>query len=315
MSNANRSLAFSPWQKRLIEHFRAALNGIGQLSRSPWASLLTFAVIGITLALPLALSVVLSNMQIASNGLYDSGQINLYLKSSTSQNQINDTMRIIQSNKTVASAKYISPQDGFKSLSKAIGFTDVMDSMQKNPLPGVITILPQKNLEDWRITQLFTQLKQLPAVDSAQLDMQWLQRLHAILNIAHRIATLLTLVLAFAVILIIANTLRLTTQNHHDEILVTKLIGGTNQFIRRPFLYSGIIYGLAGAIFAWFLVDILLIALQPTINQLATSYGSVYHLRGLDLGNTFLLLVGGMLLGFIASYFSVNRYIRQIELT
>ena len=147
------------------------------------------------------------------------------------------------------------------------------------------------------------------------LDMKWLQRLDAILAIGHRASILLLFLFSIAVLLIIANTIRLTTQNHHDEILVVKLIGGTNHFIRRSFLYSGMVYGLVGSIVAWLLVDFIMGFLEAPITKLASLYGTTYQINGLGLHATISLLVTGILLGLLASWMSVTRYIRRIEVT
>ena len=313
MTHVNYSVQVSKSTQRLIEHLRAIMNSLGQLSRSPLASLLTFAVIGIALALPLSLFVVLKNVQIVSDSFQTTGQINLYLQNNISPDQLHNTLLVLNMDQNVVKSQYISPQQGFQEFSENAGLTNSNLNLNNNPLPGVIVVTPSPELNTLQVEQLVSRLAKLPSVTTAQLDLKWLQRLNAILAIGHRAAVLLMVIFAIAVLLIIANTIRLTTQNHHDEILVIKLIGGANSFIRRPFLYSGIVYGLIGAIFAWLLVDMMISFLQNPISKLASLYGTTYEIQGLGLQTTLYLVVGGILLGLIASWIAVSRYIHEIE--
>lgn len=296
-----------------LEHLRALMNSLGQLSRSLWATLLTFAVIGIALAFPLGLSIAIKNIQLLSGSLNSSGQISVYLDNSLNGSQANQLLNTVQKQPGVNSAQYISPQQGLQEFATQSGFNDLLKTLPANPLPGVITIQPSAALSTIQVEQLISQLEKLPGVTSTELDMKWLQRLQAILQIGHRAATLLLIIFAIAVVLIIGNTIRLTTQAHHDEILVIKLIGGSNAFIRRPFLYSGILYGLGGALVAWLLIQLMLLALEGPISTLAGLYESSFSLAGLSIGASFLLITGASLLGLIASWLAVNRYINKIE--
>ncbi|EKD56749.1 MAG: hypothetical protein ACD_58C00104G0001 [uncultured bacterium] len=313
MTQVNYSIQVPRSIQKITEHLRAILNSLGQLSRSPWASLLTFAVIGIALALPLSLFVVLKNIQVVSSSFQASGQINLYLQNNISDEQLHNTLVVLNMDEGVAKSQYISPQQGLQDFEQNSGLNGSALNLQSNPLPGVIVVTPESSLNTLQIEQLLSRLSKLPSITTAQLDLKWLQRLNAILAIGHRTALLLMIIFAIAVLLIIANTIHLTTQNHHDEILVIKLIGGTNNFIRRPFLYSGIIYGLVGAIFAWLLVDIMVGFLQNPITHLASLYGATYVMQGLGLSTTLYLIGGGILLGLIASWLAVSRYIYEIE--
>lgn len=300
--------------QRALNHLQALFNSLGQLSRSPTSTILTFIVIGIALALPMGLSVILKNVQTVSGGLHDSGQISLYLKSNLTKNQTTQLLTILKRDEGVASASYISPSQGLKDFTQHAGFGDVLKNLKANPIPAVIVVKPSPSLiREWQVRQLFDRIQRLPGVANAQFDMQWLKRLDAILAVAHRAVILMMIIFAFAVLLIIGNTIRLTTQSRHREILVIKLIGGTNRFIRRPFLYSGLTYGFVGAIAAWFIVDIALWFLQSPISQLASLYGSNYQVIGLGLSSTLFLLISGAVLGLLGSYLAVNRYISKIE--
>lgn len=313
MSSANKNVVTSRWNQYFTAHLRAFMNSLGQLSRSFSATLLTFAVIGIALALPLSLSVLLENVQIVSNSFNQTGQINVFLKPDLSDSELHNTIVVLNLDPNIAKSTYISPEQGLKEFSENAGIGSLMDGLPSNTLPGVIEVSPIKNLSAEKLQSLLIRLKNLPSVTTAQLDMRWLQRLNAIIAIGHRLTILLMVIFAIAVLIIIANTIRLTTQNHKEEILVIKLIGGTNRFIRRPFIYSGVLYGLIGAIIAWFIVDIVITLLSSPISTLASLYGTTYDIQGLGFGATLWLLFGGIVLGWIASWIAVTRYIRQIE--
>lgn len=311
--NHASSLIDSRLQKILLEHLQALMNSLGQLSRSLAATLLTIAVIGIALALPLGLSVFLHNIQSVSGNLHNTSQISLYLENDFNNQQAKQLLHTVQIDQDVKQAAYVSPEEGLNEFSANANFGDVLKDLKTNPLPGVIVVTPSDSLSSTDVTQLVNRMQHLPGVANAQLDMKWLQRLQAILAIGHRAAVLLLILFSFAVLLIIGNTIRLTTQNHHDEILIIKIIGGADNFIRRPFLYSGVLYGLAGAIIAWFLVDFSIWYLQEPISNLSSLYGSDYQISGLSWGSTFFLLIGAMLLGLLASWLAVNRYISKVE--
>ena len=315
MNNKKKSNALldSRMQHILLEHLQALMNSLGQLSRSMAATLLTVGVIGIALALPLGLSVFLHNIQAVSGNLHGTSQISLYLDDTVGNQQATQMLHSIQMDQSVKQATYISPEQGLADFSASANFGDVLKDLKNNPLPGVVTVIPSDNLSSAQVNQLVDRLQRLPGVQQAQLDMKWLQRLQAIIDIGHRAAVLLMILFSFAVLLIIGNTIRLTTQNHYDEILIIKLIGGTDDFIRRPFLYSGALYGLAGAIIAWFLVDFSIWCLQNPISKLTGLYGSNYQVIDLSLGSTFLLIVGAILLGLLASWLAVNQFIHKVE--
>jgi cell division transport system permease protein len=312
MSNKENFTPFGT--RRVLTHLQALMTSLGQLSRSPWATLITFAVIGIALSLPMGFSVVLKNVQVVSGSLHDTGQISLYLKSNLDSDTLNQDLNVLRADQGVAGVKYITPEDGLAEFSKQSGYTNILKGLPNNPIPGVIVVQPSPAFKfDWQVQQLYQRIKQLPGVSNAQLDMQWLQRLKAIVAMGHRATTLLLILFAVAVLLLIGNTIRLTTQHYREEIEIIKLLGGTNSFIRRPFLYSGAIYGFSGGIVAWFIVDIALHFLQNPISELSSLYGSQYETVGLGMHSTLLLLIGGTFLGVLAAYLAANRYIRQIS--
>lgn len=308
----NEKIKHHSWLvNQFVQLIRAIRMSIHQLSASLSTTIITFLIIGITLALPMGLYVLLKNVQQISLGLNHTSQISLYLNMDVSQNSIHELQTILKNDQSIESSKYISPEEGLKSFQNAAGFNNLLSDLKKNPLPGVIVIQPAKSIQTLdEANQLMTRLKTLPNVKNVQLDMAWLQRLNAIVEFVHRILNAVMILFAFAVLLIVFNTIRSATQNHRDEIAVVKFLGGTNRFIYRPFLYSGLIYGLIGSIIAWFLIDTIILWLQAPVTTLVKLYDSPFQLQGLNLHTTLLLLLGGALLGYIGSWYAVKQHIQ-----
>ncbi len=296
----------------LSRHLQALRTSINQLSLSPVATLMTFAVIGIALALPFGLYTLLQNVQTINHNLHNSAQITLYLNSNTPQSSITNLTRVLKTDHDVTKITYISPKNGLKEFQKDSGFNNVMAGLKTNPLPAVLVIQPSPSTRtNLQVQQLLARLKRLPNITNAQLDMHWLQRFNAILLLLHRILFAVILLFALGVLLIIGNTIRLTTQQHRDEIYVIKLLGGSDRFVRRPFLYAGIIYGLTGSIIAWLLVDFSMAWLQGPVTRLAALYSANFELHGLNLATTLTLLISGCLLGLAGSWFAVRQHIKN----
>lgn len=296
---------------RLNNYFRqhklAFQNSLKQLSISRFATFITFMVIGIALALPTGLYVLMNNIQLLGQGLNETNQISLYLKADTPPLHVTEFFHALQNDRDINQAKYISPQKGLEDFQQQIGATNVLAELNDNPLPSVIVVQPSANIQtDLQAQQLMARLKQSPYVENAQLDMLWLKRLYSIINLVHHIIYAIMFFFGLAVLLIVGNTIRLTTQNFRDEIDVIQLLGGTNSFIRRPFLYSGMIYGFTGGLFAWLSVDTLLWWLQKPVNQLVSLYGSHFHLYGLGFESTFYLLIASAFLGYLGSFLAVQ---------
>ena len=299
----------------LSRHLRAIRQSIKRLSVLPSATFITFAVIGIALALPMGLFVLLTNIHNATLGFHETtSQISLYLNHDASQSQADDLMRILRANNDISDIKYISPKQGLEEFQKQSGFANIITELDTNPIPPVIVIYPKEPFtHSPNINELLTQLKNLPNVQTVQLDMLWLQRLNAIINLGTNLAYALIFLFAIGVILIVGNTIRLTMQKQKDEIKIINLLGGTNRFIRRPFLYSGIIYGLVGSIIAWMLIDLIMWYLQGPIQDLTGLYHSQFKLQGLNITSTLLLLTTGIILGYLGSWVTIGKQIKEIE--
>jgi cell division transport system permease protein len=205
----------------------------------------------------------------------------------------------------------ISPEQGLKELQEQAGIANPLSDLSGNPLPWAIVVLPATTLKTpAELTALGNNLKMNPEVDTVQLDVLWAQRLFALVTLAHRFVYALSIFLGLGVLLIVNNCIRSATQHNKKEIDVIKLIGGTNAFIRRPFLYTGMIYGLLGGIIAWQSVDLLLIWMKTPSSQLAQLYHSQFQLAEINLRETLSLLGLSIVLGFTGALVAVTRHLR-----
>lgn len=295
-------------------HAQAFFFSLGKLWRQPLANFMTIAVIGIALALPATLFILLQNIQNLGAGWDNKAQVSLFLKQTITNDQAHVLQQQLQSQSNIGKVTYVSPEDGLAQFEKQSGFGNVLQQLNSNPLPAVLLVEPADNIHSpLLIHALVEQLKQLPQVDVAQLDMGWVKRLFGIINLAEQGVVALGFLLALTVILVVGNTIRLSIQNRRDEIEVTKLVGASNSFVRRPFLYTGILYGFLGALIAYLLVTILLMWLSGPVESLSGLYQSSFYLQGFSLFSSEILLIIGMALGWLGAWIAVARQLRKIE--
>jgi cell division transport system permease protein len=315
--NARRKVSFglvTLIKTYLLRHVQVFFYSLGQLMRNPFSLLMTAAVIGIALALPTGLHVILKNVQQLSGEWNRTTQISVFLKANTTQTRARDLQKQIQRLPEVEKVTFISKQKALDEFQRLSGFGDALNSLQHNPLPSVLVIQPIINLDDTKISgQLIRKLQRIKGVDIAQRDVQWVKRLYAIMDIVQRGVILLSIMLALAVLLVVGNTIRLAIQNRRDEIIITKLIGGTDAFIRRPFLYTGFWYGLFGGLIAILLVSFSLLLLQGPVEQLTTLYQGRFDLSNMEFITATGLLASSILLGLAGSWLAVGRHLREIE--
>ncbi|HDP90391.1 MAG TPA: cell division protein FtsX [Thioalkalivibrio sp.] len=298
----------------LLSHARSLVFSLGKLYRTPLSSLMTTAVIGIALALPTGMYLMLSNLEAISGGWDESAQVSLFLKPSVSDEQAEELARQIQRRDDVGSAQAIGKAAALAEFRELSGFGAALDALDGNPLPAVVVVQPGLALKDpLRIQQLVYDLEREPGVERAQLDLQWVQRLYAIMETAQRGVLVIGIMLGLAVLLVVGNTIRLDIQNRRDEIEVAKLIGATDAFIRRPFLYGGIWYGVIGGLLGLIMVEAALGFLAAPVNRLAGLYGGQYQLLDLGAGAAFSVLLIAMALGLGGSWLAVGRHLSDIE--
>ncbi|AOV18663.1 cell division protein [Acidihalobacter aeolianus] len=297
-----------------LNHARAFFFSLGKLYRTPLASAMTVAVIGIALALPAGLYVVLSNLEQLAGGWDRGVQITLYLKSGTSDQAMTTLAEQLQSDPRIARVKTVTPAQGLAELSASAGFGDALQALPSNPLPAVVIVYPHlQGRQTAQIRNLREALAARPEVADAQLNLVWVERLYAVVTIAQRAVWVVGGMLGLAVLLVVGNTIRLDILNRSQEIEVAKLIGATNAFIRRPFLYGGFWLGLLGGLLALLLLTVALLLLAGPVNHLAGLYDSRYTLSGLDFDDALRLLGLSILFGLGGSWLAVGRHLRAIE--
>jgi len=297
-----------------LRHIQVFFYSLGQLSRAPTSTLMTCMVIGIALALPTGLYTLLKNAQQLSGGWESTAQISVFLKKNIQPSQAKKLKQDIARWPNVISVHYISREQALKEFQRLSGFGDALKALNTNPLPSVLIVKPKLSKTNALATKkLLNKLINLRQTDKAQLDMQWVRRLYAIMNIIERGVLILGLLLALAVLLVVGNTIRLAIQNRRKEIVVMKLIGGTDAFIRRPFLYTGFWYGLFGGIIAWLLVSFTLLSISSPIEKLTALYQNQFELNNMSFLTVLTLLGMSILLGLFGSWFAVGRHLREIE--
>ncbi|MDH5180146.1 MAG: permease-like cell division protein FtsX [Gammaproteobacteria bacterium] len=297
-----------------VRHAQTLFYSLGQLLRAPFSMLMTAAVIGIALALPAGMHQLLQNAQLLSGKLDDATQISLFLKKAVTEQQARELTHKLGNMPEIGRVRLITREQALEEFKQNAGFGDALRALDENPLPHVIVINPALQHTDAAAgRKLLERLQGMIQVDAAQLDVEWIKRLYAILEIIKRGVWILAALLGMAVLLVVGNTIRLAIQNRRDEIVVIKLIGGTDAFIRRPFLYTGFWYGLFGALIAFTLVNIALYLLSDPVRQLGELYHNPVSLTRMNLETSAYLLGAGILLGLGGSWLAVGRHLRDIE--
>lgn len=299
-----------------LHHRQMLLAGFRELGQHPLANLMTVAVIGIALALPAGALIMVNNANRITGDWQGAARISLYLKLGLSGNQVQGLATRVRAQTGVASVQVVTASQSLADFKQHSDLGQALDLLKSNPLPAVLIVKPAQTYTTPEAAQrLARTLGALPNVDQMRMDAQWLARLQAMLGMLHRGALIVGVLLAIAVILIVGNTIRLEIENRRAEIEVSKLLGATDRFIRRPFLYHGAWYGLAGGVLAWILVLIGLALMSGPVGRLASLYASAFSLRGLGFGGSLLLLLCGILLGWLGSWLAVARHLRNIEPT
>lgn len=295
-------------------HIQAASYSIKLFYRRPIANLVTVIVIAVALTLPALFWVTTDNISHFTSSWKRNGHISLYLKPTLSVAQTEEVLAKVRTTQSVAVATLKSAQQGLAELTSQEGMADIMHYLPENPLPAVIEVVPSVAIDSpAKIDLLARQLRFIAQVDNAKVDMEWIGRLHTLISFANKLSNSLLALLALAVVLIISNTLRLTVQNRYEEIQVLKLIGAKDAYIIRPFLYSGVWYGFAGAVVAVLLVNLFILSLGMVINQLAVVYQMHYPIIGLSLRQILLLIIFAIILGWLGACVSVKRQLTSIE--
>lgn len=295
----------------LAQHQGAAVDSLFRLIMDRVSTLLTCTVMGIALALPLALWLLLQNLTLLGAGVDRSGSISLFMQQNDPA-ELHNLVAQLKARDDVAEATLITPEQALQEFEQKSGFGEALAGLDENPLPPVITVEPATD-DAAEVTALYDYLQTLPGLDVAQLDLQWLQRLQAAVQLASQLALWLTALLGLGVVLVIGNTIRLAIANRSAEIVVIKLVGGTDSYVSRPFLYTGFWYGVGGGLIALVLVEVSLWAFGGPLTRLLASYDPSFELGGLGLQGGFLVVMAAGALGWLGAAVSVVRHLRAIE--
>jgi cell division transport system permease protein len=298
----------------LVRHVHALVSSAGHLARAPIATVFTVVVMGLALALPLGLDVLVRNVRSATGDFSGAVGISAYLHTGVSAQRAQQLAGTARERAGVGTVILITADQALAQFRTQSGFGAALDALEGNPLPHVLAITPvAANANPADMESLRRYLAAWPEVESVQLDGAWVARFSAILNLLRRSLLIAAGLLGLGVIAVVGNTIRLEILNRRAEIEVTKLVGGTDGFVRRPFLYTGALYGLLAGLAAWLVVEAALRALAPAAAQLAQSYGSRFALAGPDLKDLKLLLGLGTLLGWLGSWLAAARHLARVE--
>jgi len=293
-------------------HRFSAVQSLGKIAAEPLSNLMTCLVVGIALALPVSLFVVAENIKALSGNWDANPQVSVYLRQnipSASALLLGDKLQRIGG---VSSVVYVSPESALEEFRKYGGFGEALKLLDENPLPSVYIVKPI-SADAESVTLLAQQLKGLPEVEYVQMDLAWIKKLQQILKIAERFIFLFGFLLCLGVVLTIANSIRLAIEGRREEIIVVKLVGGTDAFVRRPLLYSGLWYGLLGGLLALLLVLLVIHLLTAPALELALMYQSSFLPKGLAISSALILLSVSTLLGLMGAWLATSRHLRQIN--
>ena len=293
---------------------QALLGSLGRLKRNALATVLTLLVIGLALALPAALGLFVTNAQAATGGFGQAIDMSVYLKSDVPLAKAQQLAAAARQRPGIAQVKVIPADEGLQQFREYSGFGAALDALKSNPLPNVLHVLPRRAASSAAdLESLRRYFAAWPEVDVVQLDTEWVLRFNAILAVLRRLVLIAAALLGAGVLAVVGNTIRLEILNRRAEIEVTKLVGGSNAFVRRPFLYTGLLYGMGGAALAWAILEAAVLVLDQPVATLAQLYGSRYALAGPSEEVLAALFGGGMALGWLGAWISAHRHLRRIE--
>ena len=284
-------------------HAHAFFSSLGRLVASPFTSIMIIAVLAIAISLASGFYILVNNLQQLTGNLETSNQISLFLRDDVSEMHANKLANNVRENVNIKEVKLITREQALADFKSYSGFGAVIDRLEENPLPIVIQVLAKNTLDDKQeLASLFKSFQQYPEVDFAQMDMQWLERLQSIVSLARLFASLVNILLAAAVLFIIGNTVRLELHARREEVVIAKLVGATNSFIYRPFLYTGFWIGFISGVSAWFIVTTLMLILRQSVETLSDLYGGGLHLVFLSFPETMAMIFIASLLGIFGSW-------------
>ena len=266
------------------------------------------------LSLPSVFHVLYKNTERVSSQWDKASEVSLFLKKDISQQRVQVLINKLALYQEIETVTHISSHQALQEFKEMSGFSKVLSYLDENPLPDVLVVVPVPEAMNIAASKLLVaKLQREQDVDLVRVDIDWIEKLHSILSVIVDIVIAIAVLLLFSVLLVVSNTIRLNILNQRSEIEVLKLVGATNHFIQRPFLYAGIWYGLLGGLIAWLLTFTLVQWLHSGVVNLTGVYQVEFQISGMSLEEIAILIAVSSLLGFIASYISVKQYLVKIE--
>ena len=297
----------------LARHAGTSVGALGRLLRQPFSSLMIILVIAVTLALPAAINVVIKNARAVSGSWDNALDFSVFLGQDLSAGEAAALGRLITQRADVDTVEVITADEALAEFKLKSGFGAALDQLPDNPLPHTLVVRPSASNTSASLILLQEEIGNLPEAEFVQADTAWVQRFHAILDIVRQAIAIGAVLLGIAIVVIIGNTIRLDIENRREEIEVTKLIGASNAFVRRPFLWTGFWYGLFGGLMALALVFSGLHLLEGPVARLSGLYQSNVAIAALGLEESAAIVGIGVLLGLLGSWLTAARHMRRIE--
>lgn len=302
------------FQAYLLNHAHGLFSSLGRLSRAPVTSSMTILVLAVAIALAGCFYIVVANIQQLTGNLQASNQMSLFLKEHVNESAGQKLADELARHSQIENIKFIDKKQAMEEFKANSGFGEALNALESNPLPNVIQVLPKDVLDNREaLDTLMAEFKQMPQVDFVQVDMQWVERLQAIMRIASRGVTLVSVLLGFAVTFITGNTIRLELHNRQDEVFISKLVGATHAFIQRPFLYTGFWLGFIAGFSAWLIITIMLLIVETPVEKLSGLYNSSFQLLYLSFSEFILLLMMASGLAVLGSWAVLHYQLRQLK--
>jgi len=293
----------------LTHHLHSLKIAAQRFRDAPLSTLFTILVIGVAVAMPSGLYVLLSNLDRAAGGVKPQVELTLFIKAATPESDSRALASRLSKQADIEKVVFVSKSDGIKKL-EAAGLADITAGLPENPLPDTLIITPKQSTPA-ALEALNDRLKAMDSTQQVVMDTDWIKRLSALMGLGKSLVLLLAALFGLALAAITANTIRLQIYAQQDEIEVAQLIGATDRFIRRPFLYFGGIQGFIGGVTGWLIVLLGGYFIESSVAQVAAAYGATFNLAGLNVAELLPLLVLSTLLGWLGAYFSVNQALRQ----
>jgi cell division transport system permease protein len=295
-------------------HLQALFGALGRLMRAPLATMLTLIVIGVALALPAGLGLLVNNLRQATGDLGNALDFTVHFKLETPITRVEQIAKNARERAGIESVTVKTDAQALEEFKQASGFGDALSALADNPLPHHLIVRPEKSASGpTEVENLRRYFTAFPEVELVQLDLDWVRKLHSLLDLLKRFFWVVVSVLGLGVLAVIGNTIRLEIQHRRPEIEVTKLVGGSNAFVRRPFLYTGLFYGLGGALLAALILTGGMVYLGQAVGDLSAQYGGQFSMSGLGARGLGLLVAVGAGLGWLGALISTGRHLRQIE--